>query len=278
MSIHHHRLGFIGAGHITAIVVERLVTTATVAPEGIIVSNRNPVKADNLHRRFDVHAAADNAEVVRRSDTVLIAVPPQAVARVVAELDADLFTAGPLVVSLAAGIPLAAYRPWGADLPVARCIPTPPSRIGCGVVALALNARAAADRRQALLNLLTPLGEVFLLEERHLDTVTALSSPAPVYLFFQALVDGAMRCGLDRDRAVHIAARTISGSLALWRHAEAAPADLIAQASTPGGVSAESLFVLEKHGLREAVADALAKGAERAAHLGRRASADIPGR
>lgn len=264
------RIAFIGGGHITEIILHNLVGRHAVPAERITVSDRLPERLDHLQRLFGVNTTHDNAEAARRGDLVFVNLRPEIVPAVLPELQAADLRPDQVLVSLAAGIPLSRYAVLGNDRPLVRALPNPPSRIGQGVAALVFTPQVSAAQREAVRDLFAGLGQVVEVDESGLDVITALSSPVATHLFFQSLIDAGVRCGLSRSVATAVAGQTVIGSMALWQARGEPPAELIAEASTPAGISVEVLFVLEQHAFKAAVIDAITRGAERATALGRR--------
>jgi pyrroline-5-carboxylate reductase len=114
------------------------------------------------------------------------------------------------------------------------------------------------------MELFQSLGEYVVLQEHLIDVVTALSSPVSVYLFFQAMIDAGVRCGIGRETSTKIVYQTIVGSLEVWKRKGVSPAELVAQASTPGGISVECLFTLDQYAFQAAIKEAIANGTRRA--------------
>jgi pyrroline-5-carboxylate reductase len=263
------RIAFLGGGHITEILVENLTGSGVAAAGRMTVSDPDRKRLETLAGAYGVATTSDNREAAGRSDLVFVNVPPDCVAAVVADLKEAHLSPSQVIITLAAGVPLAAYRAVGDRHPAVRALPNPPSRIGRGVVALAINRHVSPAQKASVMALFSSLGECHLLAEAHIDAVTALSSPATVYLFFEALAAAGVRAGLDRRTALGVAYGTITGAMAVWRRGDKHPAELISEASTPGGTSVESLFVLEKYAFRAAIIEAVCKAAEKATALGR---------
>ncbi len=271
------RLAFIGGGHITEILLHNFLGAGgsagkLVSPDSVVVSDPLEERRAQLHSTFGVETTADNVKAVAARDLIFINLRPEVVASVIPELQAADLNRDQVVISLAAGIPLSRYAPLGPEQPLVRALPNPPSRIGQGVAALAWTPQVTGEQRAAVRALFAGLGQVVEVGEAHLNLITALTSPAATYLFFEALVDAGVRGGLPRKVATEVAGQTIAGSLAAWRarsgeDGRISPADLIAEAATPGGVSVETLFVLEQHTFKGAIMEAIARGAERAAAL-----------
>ena len=266
------QVALIGGGHIAEIIIHRLTQGKVLSGVRIIVSDPAPSRREHLSGRFGITPAVDNVEAAQRGDLVLICVRPEVVQAILPDLKAARLGPDQVIVSVAAGIPLSTYESLGEKQALVRALPNPPSRVGQGIAPLVFSPAVTPDQRELVLALFDALGEVVEVEESHLNAITSLSSPVSTYLFFQALIDAGVGCGLPRPVATQVASQTIVGSMAVWRSRQAAPAELIAEASTPGGVSVESLAVLEQHGFEAAVVDAIAQGAAQAAELGKESS------
>jgi len=264
----NQQIAFIGGGHIAETIIHNLRHNKVVPPEKIIVSDPAHSRRQHLLDRFGITITPDNVAAAQRGDLILICVRPDVVEAVLPDLLAAHLRSNQVVISVAAGIPLSAYQPLGSQQPLARALPNPPSLVGQGISPLVFSSTVSPEQRQLVVALFTCLGKVLEVEESYLDAITALSSPVATYLFFQSLIDAGMGCGLPQPLAEQIAAQTILGSMALWEARQASPAELIHEASTPGGVSVKSVHTLEEHGFKAAVMDAIVKGAARAEELG----------
>jgi pyrroline-5-carboxylate reductase len=268
MALKERTVGFIGAGHITAIILDNLIEKGTVSPSNLIASDPDKSRLKRLSERCQIATAQDNCDAVKRGDFVFINVPPQSVSDVIDELKREQFPENKLIVSLAAGIKMDAYSRLGDGIPVVRALPNPPSQIGMGIAALAFNPNVSDDQKIEVFELFASLGEYVVLAEEKIDVVTALSSPAATYLFFQSLIDAGIRAGMDRETSTKVVYQTIVGAMEVWNQRQVSPHDLLSEASTPGGVSVESIFTLEKHAFRAAVIEAIGNGALKATELG----------
>jgi pyrroline-5-carboxylate reductase len=268
MALKERRVAFIGAGHITAIILDNLIETGTVSPHNLIASDPDKDRLQRLSERCQIAMAQDNCDAVKRGDFVFINVPPQSVCDVIDELRRGQLLENKLVVSLAAGITIDAYSCLGDRISVVRALPNPPSQIGMGIVALAFNPYVNDEQRSEISELFASLGESVVLAEEKINAVTALSSPAATYLFFQSLIDAGIRAGIDRETSTKIVYQTIVGAMEVWNRRQVSPHDLLSEASTPGGVSVESIFTLEQYAFRAALNEAIGNAALKATELG----------
>jgi pyrroline-5-carboxylate reductase len=268
MMLANRQIAFLGGGHIAEIIIRRLVEEQVLAAPQILVSDPAPARCEHLADRFGITPAADNVEAAQRGDLVLVCVRPEVVQAIVSDLQTAGLRPEQVVVSIAAGIPLATYEALGDQQPLVRALPNPPSQVGQGIAPLVFSAMVSATQRALVLELFDALGDTVEVEESHLNAITSLSSPVATYLFLQSLVDAGVSCGLPHAVATRVASQTIVGSLAVWRSRQAPPSELINEASTPGGVSVETVRTLKQHELEATVADAIAQGTTRAAELG----------
>ncbi|MGD9045265.1 MAG: pyrroline-5-carboxylate reductase [Desulfobacterales bacterium] len=269
MALQDRTIAFIGGGHITRIIVENLIQSKKTAGRQLVVSDPDPQKLEALQNRFDVQTSPSNLEAVKAADFVFINVLPQVVQQILTEFAPQKISKDKVIISLAAGISMKTFTDLGDNLPVVRALPNPPSQIGKGIAALAFNSHVKKAQQREIIKLFSSFGEVVLLGEENINAITALSSPVTTHLFFQAIIDSAVRMGIDRQTSTKIAYQTITGSMAWWNTRQVSPYELIGEASSPGGISTEILFELEKNAFKAIIGGALEAGRQKAAEFSR---------
>lgn len=269
MSLKDRRIAFIGAGHITEIIVSNLTTSDNIVPHRLIASDPVPEKLIKLQNNYGISVAKDNLEAVSTADFVFIGVLPNIVEEAVEEFKTKGFPEGKVIITVAGGIPMATYNELREGLPVVRALPNPPSRIGKGIAALAFNPHVTEEQKKDVFELFACLGDHVVVREDLVNAVMALSSPAITYLLFQSLIDAGIRAGIDHETAAKIVSRTIVGSMAVWEQGDVPPHELLTEASTPGGISIESLFSLEKYAFKAALMEAIDCAIKKAEDLSR---------
>ncbi len=267
MALKQRTIAFIGGGHITSIIIENLTNSKKTRGRQLFVSDPDPKKLESLQQQFGVQTVEHNRQAVDAADFIFCNVLPQVVGSVIDELKEKEIAKDKAIISLAAGIPMNSYAALGDDIPVARALPNPPSQIGKAIVALAFNPYVTETQKADVIELFSCLGTVVFLSEENINAVTALSSPVTTHLFFQALIDAAVRLGIDRETSTTIAYHTITGSMELWNTRQVSPCDLIGEASTPGGISTEVMHTLEKKAFKAIISEAMEAGYQKASKL-----------
>jgi pyrroline-5-carboxylate reductase len=273
MSLEGKRIGFIGAGAMAEALVGGLVAAGTPA-DCIRAADPDPARRGSVGERFGVATTPDNAEVVRASDVVVLAVKPGAVAPVLEALRAtpEIDVDAPLWVSIAAGVPLRRLEAGlSVEARIVRAMPNTPALVRAGATAFCGNARAAESDRDAARALFDSVGSSWEAPgEELLDAVTGLSGsgPAYVFVFLEALGEAGVRVGLPREAAADLAVHTVFGAAKLALESGRQPAQLRDQVTSPGGTTVAGLERLEAGGLRDAVYEAVAAATRRSRELG----------
>ena len=260
MSLKNTKIAFIGGGHITEIIIDNMTRTQTVMPDQLTVSDPDETRLEVLSRKFSLSSAQDNPDAVQKGDLVFINVRPQVADEVIAELGQTGVPPHKTVITLAAGIPIRKYQVLGTNLPIVRALPNPASQIGEGVIALAFNPWVTNNQKKDIKMLFAPMGKCLELKEEHINAMTSLSSPVTFYLFFQAMIEAGIKCGLDKAMSTDIVYQTIFGSLEVWKQRQASPHELMLEAKTPGGISEESLRILDQYSFQTAIKEAVHSG------------------
>lgn len=248
--IFQYAAGFIGAGNMGG----ALLGAVARETKNLAVYDKDKAKA----------AAAD-AEVTSpetlaaNSRFVFLGVKPN-VLPLVAKQIAPALTSETIVVSMAAGVSIAEVCRYTGTNNVIRIMPNTPVSVGAGMTLYALASGVTGREEQEFLTLMRPAGQLDRLDEKLMDAGMALSGcgPAYVYMFCEALADGAVRCGLPRDKAMRYAVQTILGSAEMLQKSGRHPGELKDAVCSPGGTTIEGVLALEKAGFRAAAASAVA--------------------
>ena len=265
------RIGFVGAGQMARAMASGFVRSELVHPAQITASDPHSAATEEFGRAVPgAKLSRDNSQVLAESDVVFLAVKPQQMQHVLAELRGKV-TADHLVISIAAGVKLATLA-QGLDRTgrLLRVMPNTPCLVGQSASGFCLGPGATAADGELVRRLLESVGRALPVEEKLLDAVTGLSGsgPAFVYVIIEALSDGGVRMGLPRDVAMQLAAQTVKGAAEMVLSTNDHPAVLKDRVASPGGTTIAGLQALEGGGVRAALIAAVEAAARRSAELG----------
>ena len=267
-----HRIGFIGAGQMATALAKGFVRAGLVAANRVTASDPMAESRQRFGNETGAKTVADNLQVAAGADVLFLAVKPQQMAQVLAELGGQI-PPEKLVVSIAAGMRLSALAEGlGHDVRLVRVMPNTPCLVGQGACGYCLGERATADDDRLVDQLLGSVGKAFRVEEKLLDAVTGLSGsgPAFVYVIIEALSDGGVRMGLPRAVSSALAAQTVLGAAQMVLQTAEHPAVLKDRVTSPGGTTIAGLQALEEGGLRAALMAAVEEATRRSVELGSR--------
>lgn len=264
-------IAVIGAGNMGDVIVGALVSTCGVPPEQLTVTDVDARRLEIFAARYGVATATGNAGAARESDVVILAVKPQIMEPVLAEL-AAIPPAG-LIVSIAAGVSLETIESiLGPRSRVVRVMPNTPSLVGEGAAALAPGTNVTGEDMDLVRAMFEALGMTVTVDESLMDAVTGLSGSGPAYCFIiiEALTDAGVKMGLARDTALKLAAQTMRGAATLCLQDGRTPSQLKDMVTSPGGTTIEGIKALEKGALRATIMDAVEAAVLRSRALGKK--------
>ena len=261
-----YTLGFIGCGNMGG-ALARAVTKA-VGGQNIAVNDHCTEKAQALSKESGA-TVLSTQEIATQCKFIVLGVKPQNIEETISTFKSQLqLNKKAVVITMAAGISISAIRTFiGADVPVIRIMPNTPALVGEGMILYDCLGVSPIDE-QEFKDAFAKAGVIDKLPEDKIDAASALSGcgPAFVYAFAEALADGAVECGVPRDKAAIYAAQTILGAgkmLLEFGH----PADLKDAVCSPGGTTIAGVHALEKGGFRSATMDAVFSAYKRTLEL-----------
>lgn len=261
-------LGILGAGNMAEALI-RGVLAAELIPPANILAHDPSVERRDVFARLGC-PVSDTPNEATSSDVVLLAVKPQTVRPVLKET-AGYFRPGALVISIAAGVPLALLAellPKGVK--AVRVMPNTPLLVGHGMSCLAPGRGVKPEETALAVALFSAAGRAVEIEEDLMDAVTALSGSGPAYVFrfAEVLVEAGARLGLDPGLAARLTTQTLRGAAEMLAGGDD-PAELRRRVTSPGGTTAAALDVFEQRDFAGMVAEALAAAKHRGEELGR---------
>ena len=263
-------IGFIGAGNMGGAIIRGLLSRGAVRSGDVTVADSRAEALDALRDDFPgIRTVTDNVEAAKASILVL-AVKPGSYESVIAGIR-DEVSAETIVVTIAAGVTLAAASGWfGGRDKIVRTMPNTPAMVLEGMTALCPGAGVDEKELARVKAVFDAVGKTVVIPEKLMDAYTSLagSSPAWVFMFLEALADGAVREGIPRDTAYAVAAQAVLGSARLAAESGVHPGELKDRVCSPGGTTIEAVATLEEAGFRSAIIRAVADCTTKARELG----------
>ena len=266
------QLAFIGAGAMGEALIGGLLAAGRVAPGQLTATDARPERLEEMRGKFEVQTGADNRAAARAGDVVVLAVKPQVLPAVLAELRGAI-RGEALVLSIVAGATIESIAAGVEHRGVVRTMPNTPAQIGEGMTVWTATPEVSPAQRAQAQAIVGAFGrELYVTDERFLDMATAVSGSGPAYafLFIEAFIDAAVHLGWPRPQARELVMQTLRGSVLFAERSAAHPAELRSQVTSPGGTTAAAVYELEKGALRTAVSEAVRAAYERSVALGRR--------
>lgn len=264
-------IGFVGGGNMATAMIRGLIAAQVYRPDEIIAADVDAAKLAQLRRSHGIAVTADNAALVRAARVVVLAVKPQIMDAVLADMRAAASPAK-LFVSIAAGVSSARIEAaLGAGTRVVRVMPNTPALLGKAMSVVVRGASAKASDERLALRILRAVGQARAVgDESLLDAVTGLSGsgPAYVYRFAEVLIEGGVAAGLSREMASELALQTIAGAAAMLLETGEPPERLRAAVTSPGGTTQAGLEEMARRGFAHCVVSAVVRATERSRELG----------
>jgi pyrroline-5-carboxylate reductase len=265
------KIGFIGCGKMAQAMIGGLIDSNLIETNQIFVSaksNETLVKVKNL---FNVKTLNNNIELAKQVDYLFLAVKPDLYPVIIEEIR-EYVSSQTVVITIAAGITLEGVeKSFGKEVKIVRTMPNTPSLVREGMSALCHNQVVTDEELNEVMSIFNSFGKCELVKEKLMDAIPAVSgsSPAYVYLMIEALADGAVLQGIQRNQAYKLAAQAVLGAAKMVLETELHPGELKDQVCTPGGATIEAIAELEKQGFRSAIISAMEKCTEKSSSLGK---------
>jgi pyrroline-5-carboxylate reductase len=264
-------IGFIGGGNMAEAIIKGMVQSSRFkVPGEILVAEPIEERRTYLQQTYGIRTTQSNPEVASSCDIVILAVKPQNMEAVLAEISGDI-SDKKVVVSIAAGITLSYLASKLKTELIIRVMPNTPALVLEGMSVMSLCGCFYGKELDMVKGILMSVGKVLVLPEEQMNAVTALSGSGPgfVALFAEAMTEAGVKLGLNRSDAVELAVQTVLGTAKMLDTGMSAE-NLRKMVTSPGGTTAAGLKVFEERDLMGVVAEALRAAQTRAEELGRR--------
>lgn len=263
------RLALIGGGRMGEAIIAGLLSSDALGKSDVVVAEPSEDRRRTLEETYGVKCVAHGADAARDSAIVLLAVKPQVIDAVIAQIAEEASFA--LLVSIAAGVTCARLESMlPTQTAVVRVMPNTPAMIGQAMSVISGGAEATEAHIELARQLFSAVGQTLVVPERYQDAATAISGCGPAYMamVIDSLARAGVRHGLTREIAQALAVQTMRGTAEMLDRTGMHPEQLVDRVTSPGGSTIAAVEALEALGLRAALAEAVAAAVQRSKELG----------
>ncbi|BAH07482.1 pyrroline-5-carboxylate reductase [Clostridium kluyveri] len=272
------KIGFIGTGQMGEAILKGLLTTELFEPDDIYVMDVLDSRLQYLKENFGIaHLSSDRSTaynyIVDNCDIVVLSIKPQVLKDVVeciksCNWDKEKHT----VISIIGGINTSLIEKHLPEIPVVRVMPNTPMLVNIGASGVAPGKNASKEHAKLVYGMFEALGVSYLVEEKYIDSITAISGcgPAYVYMMIEAMADGGVELGLPREMAQTLAAQTVMGGAKMILDTGEHPGKLKDKVCSPGGSTIAGVRALERGAFRGTIMNAIEAGKVRMEEVGKK--------
>lgn len=264
------KISFIGGGAMGEAMLSAVLNKKLCTSKDVCVSDITENRRSYLAQKYGITTTASNLESAQKGEVVILAVKPQNLAPVMAELKENL-ESGQLVLSIIAGARIATMSSGLAHKSIVRTMPNTPAQIGEGMSVWTSTSEVTVQQKKQAASILGAMGkEIYVDDEKYLDMATAVSGsgPAYVFLFIESLINAAVHIGIPANVARELVFQTVLGAAHFAQKSDKTLAELRRMVTSPGGTTAEALAQFEKGNYTDLILRAVAAAYEKAKQLG----------
>jgi pyrroline-5-carboxylate reductase len=265
------KIGFIGTGNMGTAIIKGYLKANPGSEKHLFAYDKDQRKLEALTSELGIQGCENVGEVAKNSDLMILAVKPNGFKEAMEEIAPAIDAKATVIASIAAGVSINHIETLYAEGPtpaaeknlspckVVRVMPNTPALVGQGMSALCRNSWVTDSEFQQVMLVFEAVGKAEEVDEILMDCVTGVSgsSPAYVYLFIEALADGAVAQGMNRNQAYTFAAQSVLGAAEMVLSTGIHPGALKDMVCSPGGTTIEAVQALEKNSFRNAVIEAV---------------------
>lgn len=263
-------IAILGAGNMGASLLGGLINNHFTSDK-LWITDTDTKKLGLLKNQFNIHISTKNQEAAQSADIIILAVKPQILSQVIADIAPIVQKHNPLILSIAAGVRISSIQQWlGKTVPIVRVMPNTPALIGCGASVLCASPFVTNEQRNIAESILRAVGiTVWISDENQMDIVTALSGSGPAYFFLiiEALQKAAQQLGLSEETARLLTLQTAYGATRMAIESEHDVVKLRQHVTSPGGTTEQAIRVFEEENIREICLKVLSAAQHRSKEL-----------
>ena len=248
-------ISFIGGGNMATAIISGILSSGLSDSDHICATAAHESSVIRLKETLHIEATTDNKAAAQKADILFLAIKPNMFHKVIPEIR-HAVKENAIIVSIAAGQTIERIEEiFENSIKLVRVMPNTPAMVGAAMSAICCNDAVTDEDLAEIQAIFNSFGKSEVVSESMIDTVIGVSgsSPAYVYMFIEALADGAVKYGLPRAKAYQMAAQTVLGSAKMVLETGKHPGQLKDEVCSPGGTTIAGVSALEEWGFRNAV-------------------------
>lgn len=251
------KIGFIGMGNMASAICKGIIKSDFVKSEDVFSFDIDQGKQKHMKETYHIQLCFSENELVRQSDVIIMAVKPNIIEKVIGKVKDDI--QNKTIISIVAGYSNDKYKQLLPQTHHLTVMPNTPANVLQGMTLFEKENTLDDEELTFAKEMFESIGEVYIIENYQMIAGGALTGcgPAFVYMFIEALADGAVLNGLPREAAYKLASQMVLGSAQMVKDLQLHPGILKDQVCSPGGITIKGVKALEKNGFRNAVIEAI---------------------
>lgn len=248
-------IGFIGAGNMGGAILKGYAPAAIESGNRILVCDHDEDKMRQLVESSGAEPCDTIKGLVSNSDVVIIGVKPNVFGDVIKEV-AESFDESKILISMAAGIKISFIESFlGAERRIIRIMPNTPASVGEAMVAVCRNVNVSDSEFKKIFCIFEAIGQAEEVDENLIHCVIGVSgsSPAYTFMYIEALINAALKNGMDFGKARKFAAQAVLGAAKMVLDTDVSAEQLRINVCSPGGTTIEAVNSLLESGFQESI-------------------------
>lgn len=270
-----NKILFIGAGNMGSAIIKGLKQKTDFENKIYFYEPTENIR-NEISAKLNIKAISEINKEIAEFDTIIFAVKPQVFHNFPTDKNmanlANFITEKQLILSIMAGISISTINNFLTNAKkIVRIMPNTPALIGEAISVLAPSPDVLPDDLNLAKEIFECIGQVEILSENAMDSVTGLSGsgPAFVMMFIEALTQGGVLCGLTKKTAEKLAIQTVLGSAKMALETDSSVEELRHAVTSPGGTTIAGVAALEENNFRNSVIKAVRAACIRSEELGK---------
>jgi len=261
-------IGIIGTGHMGRALIKGLKKIPL--KKNIFVIDKNKELCKDVSVEFKVKKAGCLKDLIEKVNILIICVKPQDIDTLLGNM-AVFKLRGKLVISILAGITTSRIlKKLKSEIAVIRVMPNINALVQMSVNAICGGKYAKKGDLVCADRIFAALGQNFVVSEKKMDIVTAVSGSGPAYtaLFVDVISRAAKKNGLNFIEAEKMVMQTLEGTLKMFKERKIAPENFIKKVKSKGGTTEAAFRVFKKNGFEDIILKAVEAAKKRSLELG----------